>query len=252
MTVHLVGAGPGDPELLTLRAARLLARADVVLHDRLVSQSILELLPAWALVISVGKDPDRRSVSQREIEHLLIHHGRRAETVVRLKGGDPYLFGRGAEEASALIDAGIDVQVVPGVSSAVAGPAAAGVPVTLRGVASGVTIVTGHQCEQSTNPLDWSALARTGTTLVVLMGARHAPRIAGRLLDAGMPITMPVCVVTRATTPEQESHRMMLGDLASARTIPNPSVIVIGHAAARSDLPDFSISERELMQVAGL
>lgn len=244
MTVHLVGAGPGDPELLTVRALRLLERADVVLYDRLVDSAILQLAPSWATLVPVGKNPDGPSVSQVEINAMLIDFGHRAETVVRLKGGDPYLFGRGSEEAAALVDAGIDVQVVPGISASLAGPAAGGVPVTARGVASGVTIVTGHQCERADNPLDWHALAKTGTTLVVLMGARHASSIATKLLDTGMLRSTPVAVVTKATRPDQEVLRLSLGELRATERLDNPSVITIGAVAALPDLPLFVRSER--------
>jgi len=242
MTVHLVGAGPGDPELLTVRAVRLLERADVVLYDRLVDPSIVQLAPSWATLILVGKNPDGASVPQSEINDMLIDLGGRAETVVRLKGGDPYLFGRGSEEAAALLASGIDVEVVPGISASLAGPAVGGVPVTARGLASGVTIVTGHQCEGAENQLDWNALARTGTTLVVMMGARHASSIADRLINAGMARSTPVAVVTRATLPDQRVVRLSLGELRSIDRLENPSVITIGEVAAIPDLPHFARS----------
>ncbi len=171
MTVYLVGAGPGDPGLLTRRGAALLSRADVVLHDRLVSPAVLDLVPPDAELIDVGKDPDARdggAARQDEIARLLIEHGRRAAIVVRLKGGDPFLFGRGGEEVAALSQAGIPWEVVPGVTSAFGVPAAAGIPVTQRGLASSVTVVTGRVGDPAgsgaTDGPDWESLARAGGT----------------------------------------------------------------------------------------
>ena len=230
MTVHLVGAGPGDPDLLTLRAARLLGQADAVVHDRLVGPGILDLVPAWSERHDVGKGPGERGPSQADINALLVSLGRRLDCVVRLKGGDPFVFGRGAEEAVACAAAGLAVSVVPGVTSAVAGPAAAGVAVTRRGMASGFCVVTAHQDPDSA-PVDWHTLAHSGLTLVVLMGARRARAVRDRLLAGGMSPSTPVSVVTDATTPDQRSWQGRLADLGTA-TVPSPSVIVIGETAA--------------------
>jgi len=230
MTVHLVGAGPGAPDLLTLRAARLLGEADVVVHDRLVGAEILELIAPWAERIPVGKDPDRRSARQDEINRILIDAGRRHRTVVRLKGGDPFVFGRGGEEALELRAAGVDVEVVPGITSAVAGPAMAGIPVTHRGLASGFTVITGHQEVGTANPVDWDAAARLGTTLVILMGARRAAEIGEALLGGGLAADTPVAVITDATTPGQRVRSLTLARLGVDR-VANPSVIVVGAVA---------------------
>ncbi len=184
MTVYLVGAGPGDPDLLTVRASRLLGEADVVIYDRLVSPEIMGLVSPWALRVDVGKRPYGPSTTQAEINQLCIEHGQRARTVVRLKGGDPFVFGRGGEELIALRQYGIAAEVVPGITSAIAGPAAAGVPVTHRHVSSGFTVLTGHQDPANPRAIDWSAAARLGTTLVILMGARHAPHLAAELIAA--------------------------------------------------------------------
>jgi len=238
MTVYLVGAGPGDPELLTLRAARLLGEADVVLHDRLIDPAVLQLAGRHSRLVSVGKDPNGRSVPQVQINELLIAYALTVPMVVRLKGGDPFVFGRGSEEADALARAGIETEVVPGVSSAIAGPGAVGVPVTARGVSSGVTIVTGHQCNDAENPIDWNAVARSGTTIVVLMGARHASRIAEQLLVAGMSGSMPVSVVVNATRADQRSDWMSLAQLRCVDRLANPCVITIGEVARRSGLQD--------------
>ena len=235
MTVHLVGAGPGDPDLLTVRALRLLQRADVVVVDRLVSPAIRSLIRPRAEVVAVGKDPGGTSTPQHEINRLLIDRGRRHQVVVRLKGGDPFVFGRGGEEAEALVTAGVEVEVVPGISSAVAGPAAAGIPVTHRGVSSAFTVVTAHQDPATDTTLNWDALAALGTTLVILMGAARAGAIRHRLLAAGHPADTPVAVVTAATTPRQRVARLSLGELGDT-PVANPSVIVVGEVAARSVL----------------
>jgi len=233
MTVYLVGAGPGSPDLLTVRAARLLAAADIVVHDRLVDSRILEMAPSTATVIDAGKYPGGPSDAQAHINAVLVDAARRTSVVVRLKGGDPYVFGRGGEEAVALRSAGVEVEVVPGVSSAIAGPAAAGIPVTMRGLSSGFTVVTGHQDPAGTDPLDWEALARLGTTLVVLMGASRAATIADRLLTAGMAPATPVAAVESATSVEQRVLRSRLDELADLAegTIQAPAVLVVGEVA---------------------
>jgi uroporphyrinogen III methyltransferase/synthase len=232
VTVYLVGAGPGDPGLCTRRAADLLRRADVVVYDRLAAPALLDLAPPAATRISVGKAPGRAEATQDEINALLVEHGRAGRAVVRLKGGDPFVFGRGGEEAEALAAAGVPFEVVPGVTSAVAAPAYAGVPVTHRGVARHVTIVTGH--EDPTNAgaeVDWEQLARVGGTLVVLMGAGRIETIAARLLAGGLAPDTPVAAVTRGTWPDQRTRRATLATIA--RTPPQPpAAIVIGPAAA--------------------
>ena len=226
MTVHLVGAGPGDPELLTVRALRLLEAADVVVHDRLVDPRILDLVAPWAEVIDVGKRPGSPADAQARIHEMLVEASRRVDTVVRLKGGDPFVFGRGGEEAVALRRAGVDVAVVPGITSAVAG-----IPVTMRGHASGFTVVTGHEDPAAARHLDWDALARLGTTLVVLMGASRAGAIAERLLAAGMDPDTPVAAIQSATTQAQHTLRTTLSDL-DGRPVDAPAVLVVGSVAA--------------------
>ncbi len=230
MTVYLVGAGPGAADLLTLRAARLLGKADVVIHDRLVGEEIFDFIAPWAERIDVGKDPHGRVTSQDEINRLLVRAGKRGGTVVRLKGGDPFIFGRGGEEALALQAAGLDVAVVPGISSSVAAPAMAGVSVTQRGLSSGFTVLTGHQDPKTARPIDWDAAARLGTTLVVLMGARRAAEISLRLQEGGMAPETPVAVITNATTPDQTVAYLPLIALGE-RPVVNPAVIVIGEVA---------------------
>lgn len=234
MTVYLVGAGPGDPELLTVRAARLLAAAEVVVHDRLTTADILDLLPERALRIDVGKAPGCSPVSQGGINELLIRHGQTGRMVVRLKGGDPFVFGRGGEEAEALREAAVPYQIVPGLSAAIAGPAAAGVPVTMRHQAHSFTVVAGHEDPTGPNCVNWEALAATGSTLVILMGAGRILTIADRLMAGGMSPSTPVTIIRWATTPQQESTRTDLGGVSRV-SVTAPSTIVVG-AVAGMDL----------------
>ncbi len=236
MTVYLVGAGPGDPGLLTLRGAELLRSADVVLYDRLVSSDVLCLARSDALCIDVGKRPGTDSAGadhrQDDIGRLLVEHGRTAAIVVRLKGGDPFVFGRGGEEIEILERAGIAWEIVPGVSSALGVPGAAGIPATHRGLASSVTIVTGqtrHAGEPSDceHEPDWEALARTGGTLVILMGMASRAAIATALIDAGRGPETPVAVIQNGTTAAERTVRTTLAGLPEVDLGP-PAVIVVG------------------------
>jgi uroporphyrinogen III methyltransferase/synthase len=232
VTVYLVGAGPGDPGLLTRRGARVLRRADVVLHDRLVSPAVLDLVPPSAELIDVGKMPDASGDQQAEIGRLLVEHGRRHHNVVRLKGGDPFLFGRGGEEIEVLDAAGIDWEVVPGVTSAFAVPAALGIPVTHRGLASSVTVVTGRVGETGAGPgPDWEALARAGGTLIVVMGMTTRDAVADALMRGGRAPDTPVAVISRGTLPAERLVRTTLAGLAGVE-LEGPAVIVIGPVAA--------------------
>jgi uroporphyrin-III C-methyltransferase len=231
--VHLVGAGPGDPGLLTLRAATLLATADVVAHDRLVPAAILDLLPAGVDRVAVGKPaPGTCGWRQEAISDLLVSEARAGRAVVRLKGGDPFVFGRGGEEAIRCHEAGVEVEVVPGVTSAVAAPAAAGIPVTHRGLASAVAFVTGHEDpDKPSSQLDWGGLAAFPGTLVFLMGVHHVGRIAEQLVLHGRTPATDVAVVRWGTTERQEELISTLGSLAEdvARSgIASPATIVVG------------------------
>ncbi|MFM7757282.1 MAG: uroporphyrinogen-III C-methyltransferase [Actinomycetota bacterium] len=245
MTVHLVGAGPGDPELLTVRAARLITAADVIVYDALVDSSVLNLARPGAELIDVGKRPGRR-VPQEMINALLVHLGSQGGTVVRLKGGDPFVFGRGGEEAMALAQAGIPFDVVPGLTSAVAAPAAAGVPVTHRGVSIGFTVVTGHRERGGSSSIDWEALARVGTTIVILMGVAERREIARRLMNGGLPGLTPVVAIRNGTRVDQEIVRTTLEGLGDIG-VTAPATIVIGDVAAfdlTSTLIRTSVGER--------
>jgi uroporphyrin-III C-methyltransferase len=230
VTVALVGAGPGDPGLLTRRGAELLQAAEVVVYDRLIATELLDLAPDGAELVDVGKGPGQ-SGRQADINALLVAHGRSGRRVVRLKGGDPFVFGRGGEEAEALRRAGVDVEIVPGVSSAFAAPAAAGIPVTHRTVSTSVTVVTGHPGDPALPGVDWDTLGRLEGTLVVLMGMAARAAIAERLVAAGRDPATPVAVVRWGTTERQEVVRTTLAGLAAV-DLPAPAAIVVGAVAA--------------------
>ena len=233
MTVFLVGAGPGDPGLLTVRADAVLRRADVVVYDRLSQRSLLDLAPAGAERIDVGKAPGHVRLTQDEINALLVERGKAGGTVVRLKGGDPFVFARGGEEAAALAGAGVPFEVVPGITSAIAVPAYAGIPVTLRHSSTSVTIVTGHEDRAAgeDGTVDWAAVARVGGTIVILMGVARIARIAERLIAAGRSPDTPVAAVQWGTRPEQRTVRATLATIGE-RDLGTPSTIVVGEVAA--------------------
>jgi uroporphyrin-III C-methyltransferase len=223
--VTLVGAGPGDPELLTLKAARALGAADVVLVDELVSRGCLAHVRSDARIIDVGKRGGCKSTPQAFIEKLLILYSKEKKNVVRLKGGDPFVFGRGGEEVEALRAAGIEVGVIPGITAGTAAPATLGIPVTHRECARGVTFVTGHT-KDGTQP-NWQALARSGTTLVIYMGLRGLPRILSSLKAAGMDAATPACIIENGTRHDQRQRVATLGTL-SGEGFAGPALIVIG------------------------
>ena len=229
-TVYLVGAGPGDPGLLTIRGKELLSMADVVVFDHLSDESLLEFCKEEAQLIDVGKRPGR-PVPQNEINEVLIRSAMSSPTIVRLKGGDPFVFGRGGEEALALIDAGISFEVVPGVSSAVAVPAYAGIPVTHRGLSTSFTVVTGHRHGNATDQVDWASLAKLGGTIVVLMGVAHRSEIAEKLISGGLVPKTPVAAIRWGTRGDQLTIRTTLEDLGDAEIL-SPSTIVIGGVAS--------------------
>ena len=240
MTVYLVGAGPGDPGLLTRRAVRLLSGADVVIHDRLVHPAVLALAADRAELIDVGKQPGVGPAGvdrQDEINRLLVEHGGRSGCVVRLKGGDPFVFGRGGEEVEVLAAAGIPFEVVPGVTSAFGAAALAGIPVTHRGLASSVTVVTGRVGDdRAPGGVDWTSLARVGGTLVVLMGMATRAEIAQALIAGGKEPTTPVAVVEQGSLPGQRTVRTTLAHLGEVE-LGSPAIIVIGPVAALGSEP---------------
>jgi len=227
--VSLVGAGPGDPELLTVRGLRRLQAADVVVHDALVGTGVLALAHPDAELIDVGKRAGA-PVPQELINTLLVQLGRDGRQVVRLKGGDPFVFGRGGEEALALAAAGVDFEVVPGVSSVVAAPAAAGIPATQRGMSASFTVVTGHR-QRGESPVNWAALAQAGGTIVVLMGVAQRAVIAAALIAGGLSPATPVAAIRHATGEDESVLRCTLATLADA-PVQSPATIVIGPVAA--------------------
>jgi uroporphyrin-III C-methyltransferase/precorrin-2 dehydrogenase/sirohydrochlorin ferrochelatase/uroporphyrin-III C-methyltransferase len=229
--VYLVGAGPGDPDLLTMKAVRVLQAADVVVYDRLIGDGILDLAPARARRIFVGKALGRQAMRQEEINELLAELALPGQKVVRLKGGDPFVFGRGGEEALHLVRRGIPVEVVPGVTAALGCAAATMIPLTHRGVATSVRFVTGHCRAGWWLDLNWPSLADPQTTLVFYMGLAHLDEIASRLVEAGLPAGTPAAAIANGTTPQQRVVRAPLHQLRAivqAHGLASPVLIVIG------------------------
>lgn len=235
--VWLVGAGPGDPELLTLKALKALQAADVVVHDRLTPPAILELANPLAGLIDVGKRKSRHTLPQDDINTLLVALSKDGKRVVRLKGGDPFVFGRGGEELQVLRAAGVPTHVVPGVTSALAAAAGAGAPLTHRTMAQAVTFVTGHAARGEEPDLDWPALGRGNETVVVYMGLSTAPLIASRLIEAGRQPSTPVLVVESASLPDERRLLTNLAELGgSVEGLDGPAILMIGEVAALADV----------------
>lgn len=231
--VALVGAGPGDPELLTIKALKALQAAEVVVHDGLVTDEILGLAPASARRISVAKRKSRHAYSQDEINRMLVAFALEGLEVVRLKGGDPFIFGRGGEELEACREAGVECIVVPGVTAALAAAAGAGAPLTHRGSAQAVTFVTGHAKAGGEPDLDWESLARANQTVVVYMGVSMAPAIAARLLAAGRDGATPALVVENASRPDERRFTTTLAGLPdTADAVRGPALLIVGEAMA--------------------
>jgi uroporphyrin-III C-methyltransferase len=231
--VWLVGAGPGDPDLLTLGALKVIRAADVIVHDGLVSEAILDLAPAGARRIGVAKRKSRHAYPQSEINRMLVAFALEGLTVVRLKGGDPFIFGRGGEELEACRAAGVACRVAPGVTAALAAAASAGAPLTHRGAAQAVTFVTGHATAGAAPDLDWPALARANQTVVIYMGLSNAAAIARRLIDAGRAASTPALIVENASL---ETERRILVTLAglgeAAEGLSGPAILIVGEAMA--------------------
>ena len=235
--VFIVGAGPGDPGLLTRRAAACLRKADLVLFDALVDERVVRLARR-AQRFFVGKRAGRQALAQEEIQQLMVRAARRGKTVVRLKGGDPFVFGRGGEEKTHLEAQGIAVEVIPGVTAGVAAPGSVGVPVTHRDVTPGCIFVTGHE-KRGGPPIDWRALAATGLTLVIYMGVSRAARIRDELLAGGLASDLPAVVIQNASLPDQRAVLTTLGRLPEAlavHAIKSPAVMVIGEVAKFADV----------------
>jgi uroporphyrinogen III methyltransferase/synthase len=240
--VYLVGAGPGDPGLITVRGLQLLHSAQVIVYDQLVNLELLEETPSTAIRIFVGKQAGRHCIAQEEINRILIDHARLGYEVVRLKGGDPFVFGRGGEEAEALADVEIPFEIVPGVSSAVAVPAYAGIPLTHRKFASSFAVVTGHEARQRKSAVDWGKLATAVDTLVILMGLHNLPAIVAKLIAHGRSPETPAAVIRRGTTNEQETVIGTLADIVEkSASLKAPTLIVVGEVVElRNQLNWFS------------
>ena len=237
--VHLVGAGPGDPDLLTVKARRLLDEADVVVYDRLVSPDILALVPPGAARIHVGKATNQHTLPQGEINELLVRLARHGRRVVRLKGGDPFVFGRGGEEAEYLLAHGVPFEVVPGITAASGCAAAAGIPLTHRGLATGVRLITGHGKDDEELDIDWDGLADPDTTIVVYMGLANMETVSTRLIAAGLAAETPAAAIASGTTPRQKVCHTTLAELprAVARAgLEPPCLLVIGRVVALAAL----------------
>ena len=228
--VYLIGAGPGDPQLMTLKAARALGVADVVLVDALVNWGCLAHARSDARIVEVGKRAGA-GTSQAFIEKLCIQHAKAGQTVARLKGGDPFVFGRGGEELRALLDAGIEVEVIPGITAGIGVPAALGIPLTHRDLAHGVSFVTGHGAD-----INWQALVRSRTTLVIYMGLRNLKNIVSGLAAAGMDPRTPACVIENGTLGTQRQVITRLGALSSAG-FRGPALIVVGAVVGLARMP---------------
>jgi uroporphyrin-III C-methyltransferase len=235
--VYLVGAGPGDPELLTVRALFLLRRADVVLHDALISQEILALISQSAKVIDVGKRCGRNLLTQEEINALLVYHAQNADTVVRLKGGDPTIFGRVGEEISAIRDAGISYEIVPGITSALAGAAAAGISLTDRRFASSVVFATAHRGSGS-EAVEWDRIVSSQSTLVIYMPGRNHSQLREQLKAAGLDPNTACAVVSCAGRAEQSVLLTSINKLGKAFAVPAPSLLIVGRCAGEFANPD--------------
>lgn len=232
--VYLVGAGPGDPELLTLRALRVLREADIVMHDALVSQEILELIPGEAVTFNVGKRCGQKAITQDQINDLMISFAALRKVVVRLKCGDPLIFGRAGEEIEALQQSGTEFEIVPGVTAALSAAAAAKVSLTDRNLASSVVFATAHRADNSA--LNWKSLVLSGSTIVFYMPGQHYTEISHSLLDAGLAEDVPCVIVSRASSEAQLIHYTTVGSLLYAPTLSAPSIVLVGKALVGRDL----------------
>ncbi len=239
--VALVGAGPGDPELLTVKAVRAIGAADVILHDRLIGPDVLKLARADATVIDVGKRSGNHAATQAEINRMLIEHARTGARVIRLKGGDPFIFGRGGEELAALAEAGIFVEVIPGITAAAGAAARLALPLTQRGIGQSLHIASGHGAGAVERDDDWTVLAKPGATLVLYMGGRTLGAITVRMMDDGVPPGLPAVAIENATLPNERARAGTVADIAEAVAgFDGPMLVIFGAVAARARLPNAS------------
>jgi len=245
--VYIIGGGPGDPGLITVKGLKYLRQADVVLYDRLVSPELLSEASPHAEMIDVGKEPKRHRRSQDEINALLIEKAKEGKSVVRLKGGDPFVFGRGGEECQALAEAGIRYEVIPGVTSAIAVPAYAGIPVTQRGVTTSFTVIAGHTGGSETD-VDWASIPRNGTVIFV-MGVEHMPQIVLSLIEHGYSPETPAAVIEKGTTPNQVVVTATLADIVEkAAHLQPPSILIVGEVVRlHEELNWFNLESASLL-----
>jgi uroporphyrin-III C-methyltransferase len=249
--VYIVGGGPGDPGLITVKGLAALRRADVVLYDRLASAELLEEVPTHAERINVGKEPKKHRRSQAEINSLLIEKAREGKTVVRLKGGDPFVFGRGGEECQALAEVGIQFEVIPGVSSAIAVPAYAGIPVTQRGVTTAFTVVAGHAGDAESD-IDWSAISRIGT-IVFLMGVEHLQEIVTQLVAHGRASDTPAALIQEGTTQNQFVVAGTLGNIFDkSQGVHPPAVLIVGEVVRLHEQIDWFDPDSSTLSIKDL
>lgn len=236
--VYIVGAGPGDPELITIKALKCIKQADVILYDRLVNIKLLEEAKEGVELVFCGKHPNLHIKSQETINHLLVAYAKQGKVVTRLKGGDPFVFGRGAEEAEILAENGIPYEVVPGITSGIAAPAYADIPVTHRDLGSSFAVVTGHRCNANRKQIDWKGLSENIDTLVIYMGISNLPHICNQLMSNEKMINTPVAVIEQGTT---EHQRVVTGTLMTIVTVVekekicNPAMIVVGEVVQFHD-----------------
>jgi uroporphyrin-III C-methyltransferase len=249
--VFLVGAGPGDPELLTVKAQRLLQTADAVLHDELVSPEILKLIPSTAQLHNVGKRCGVKKISQEEINFLMVGLADSGMQVVRLKSGDPMIFGRAGEEIEALRKANVPFEIVPGVTSALGAAASAQIPLTHRREASAVVFITAHQASNS-EAADWSRLAGSGATLMIYMPGHHYANLAAKLTSAGLASDTPCAIVSRATAPDQRGFLTNLGQLQHSPRLAAPTLLVVGEVVRLAGPEQFEFSSAELISAFGI
>ena len=251
--VYLVGAGPGDPDLLTVKARRLIETVDAVIYDKLVSPAIIDLIPVGTTRIFAGKQAKNHFMPQEEINALLVDLARAGRRVMRLKGGDPFVFGRGGEEALHLSEHGIPFEVVPGITSSAGCAAYAGIPLTHRHLAHGVRFVTGHTQNADGLDLNWESLADPDTTLVVYMGLTNVREIAARLIAAGLPADTPACAINQGTRPEQkvlQSSLQTLPDDIASHQITGATLLVIGKVVGLADQLAWFASSEDLAAIA--
>ena len=251
--VYLVGAGPGDPELITLKGYELLKKCDVIIYDALVNEELLQFAQKDSIKIFIGESRHESRLTQDEVNELMIFYASQNKIVVRLKGGDPFIFGRGGEEAIALNKAGIDWEVIPGISSGIAVPAYAGIPLTHRGVSSSVAFITAHECGSKDKPLDLKKIASSVDTLVIFMGIRKLPKIVDEILETGLPASTPIAIIEKGTCKNQ---KVIIGTLENImtynKTINSPALIIVGEVIKlREEIFQLSVIENkpfELLQ----